>query len=128
MRLETQGVGGVMDYSTAKVETAKTNTTEKYTDKEQKEKLGLEDIKTKQSANEDELIKATEIINEAMKISDHSLEFRLHDESGRYQVRVIDNSTDEVIREIPAEYILDISADIMKILDKMVGLLLDEKI
>ena len=51
------------------------------------------------------------------------LEYNYHKESGEYFVKIIDDETDEVIREIPPEKILDIFA----CLKEIVGLLFDER-
>ena len=51
------------------------------------------------------------------------LEYNFHKESGEYFVKIIDDETDEVIREIPPEKILDIFA----CLKEIVGLLFDER-
>jgi len=54
------------------------------------------------------------------------LEFRLHESSGRYQVKVIDTESQQVIREIPAEKMLEFSASVKQMLDKALGILVDE--
>lgn len=64
--------------------------------------------------------------NEALKIVNSHLQFRLHEGSGRYQVKVIDTNTDEVIREIPPESVLEFAANIRQMLDEAIGLLVDE--
>jgi flagellar protein FlaG len=53
----------------------------------------------------------------------HHLEYDYHERSGEYFVKVIDDKTDEVVREIPPEKILDIYSSLME----MVGLFLDER-
>lgn len=75
------------------------------------------------------LEEAVEISNLAMEISSFSLRFRIHEESGRVQVKVVDRETEEVLREIPPEYMLKISASIKEMLDnlhEMVGVLVNE--
>lgn len=52
-----------------------------------------------------------------------NLLFSLDEESGETVIKVVDSSTDEVIRQIPSEEILAIS----KALDKLQGLLLQQQ-
>ena len=64
-----------------------------------------------------------------MEIASFSFQFRTHEESGRCQVKVVDSATEEIIREIPPEYMLKIAASIMEMLDnlhEMVGVLVNE--
>lgn len=49
------------------------------------------------------------------------LQFSLHEATGRTMVKVINKDTDDLIREIPPEEILDLAAK----LDEMVGVLFD---
>ena len=51
------------------------------------------------------------------------LSFSKHDDTGRTIVKVINKDTDELIREIPSEQVLDMAAK----LDEMIGLLFDTK-
>jgi len=52
------------------------------------------------------------------------LSFSRHDDTGRTIVKVINKDTDELIREIPSEKVLDMAAK----LDEMVGILFDTKV
>ena len=70
------------------------------------------------------LERAMEELNKATYIVDKRLRFSIHEESERMQVFVIDNKTQEVIKEIPPEEFLNIVARIQE----MVGLLLDERV
>lgn len=53
----------------------------------------------------------------------NNLKFSLDDESGRTVVKVIDRQTDEVLRQIPAEEMLEIS----RVLGKLKGLLVEQQ-
>ncbi len=80
-------------------------------------------------ATKDQLREAVEISNRAMEIASFSLQFRIHEESGRVQVKVVDSATEEIIREIPPEHMLKIAASIREMLDdlhEMVGVLVNE--
>lgn len=73
---------------------------------------------------EEELIKSIESANEELIVYDRRLEFSIHEKTKDIMVKVIDASTDEIIREIPPEKILDLAAYLMEIS----GLIVDEKI
>lgn len=96
------------------------------------DKTGKEEQVTQQDklpVNHEQLKAAVEIANSGIKICNYNLEFRIHKESGRVQVKVIDTQSGEVIREIPPEQMLRLSASIKEMLEKfqkMVGILVDE--
>ncbi len=66
---------------------------------------------------------AIEKMNKTARIFNKSLHFRLHEESKRWQVQVMNLETGEVIREIPPSEILDVVAKIQEI----VGVFVDER-
>lgn len=124
MRVDGQGMALSFQAKREMAETAAANTgrSSRVTDKISLEDLGI----SSPNVNQEEIIKATATVNEAMKLSNYYLEFQLHQESGRYQVKVVDTQSQEVIREIPPQYILDLSAKIKQILNDVAGLLVDE--
>jgi flagellar protein FlaG len=63
-------------------------------------------------------------LNEFLQPSHTSIKFELHDELKEYYVQIIDERTDEVIREIPPKKLLDMYAAMME----FVGLIVDKKI
>ena len=52
------------------------------------------------------------------------LNFSKHNSTGRTMVKVMDRDTNELIREIPAEKVLDMAAKV----EEMVGLIFDQKV
>lgn len=72
----------------------------------------------------DELKKKVDGINKFLKSSNTNLKFNLHDELNEYYVTIIDQETDEVIKEIPPKKLLDIYAAMKKAL----GIFIDKKI
>ena len=67
--------------------------------------------------------KAVEEANSVIfKDNDH-FEFKIHEGTGRIMVKLVDNDTKEVIKEIPPEKILDLVASIWD----LVGILVDER-
>lgn len=63
-------------------------------------------------------------LNEFLKSADSRLKFVLHDQLETYYVTIINNETDEVIKEIPSEQMMNIRAAMRE----FVGLLVDRKI
>jgi len=78
---------------------------------------------TSQTMTKESLAKAVEGINQMLEISRTHLKFTLHEELHEYYVQVIDERTQEVIKEIPPKKLLDIVAEIWK----LAGILVDEK-
>jgi flagellar protein FlaG len=76
----------------------------------QKDKEKLEDIVTG--------------LNEFLQPSYTSLKFELHDKLNEYYVTVIDDKTQEVVKEIPSKKLLDLYAA----MTEFVGLVVDKKI
>ncbi|MFD2214820.1 flagellar protein FlaG [Metabacillus endolithicus] len=63
-------------------------------------------------------------INEMLQPSNTHLKFELHEELNEYYVTIINDYTNEVVREIPSKKWLDIYAS----MTEFVGLLVDRKI
>lgn len=126
MRVERQGM--TVDYTPARKEAASQPLQQPGAKKggEDKRKIGLQDIKQYPNYSEQDLKIATETVNKALKISNYHLEFKLHEDSGRYQVKVVDSESGDVIREIPPEDVLEFSAQVRKMLDKLIGIFVDE--
>jgi flagellar protein FlaG len=73
--------------------------------------------------SESELQKAVEEANKIIFRDDKRFEFKLHERTNRMIVKLVDNETDEVVKEIPTEKILDLVASIWD----LVGILVDER-
>lgn len=86
------------------------------------DRLGLE-RKPKDELNKTDVANAVETINNAIEHVKRALRFSIHEETERIVVRVVDLATDEVIKEIPPEEVLDTVARIRE----MIGLLIDER-
>lgn len=71
----------------------------------------------------EQLKKAIESLNSASQIVNKQLRFQLHEGSGRMKVQVVNSATQEVIKEIPPEAVLEAAARVKEI----IGLLLDER-
>lgn len=71
----------------------------------------------------EDLEEAIKDINKMILGPDSRFEFKVHERTGRFMIKLIDNDTDEIIKEIPPEKILDLVASIWD----LVGILVDER-
>jgi flagellar protein FlaG len=69
------------------------------------------------------VIDAIERANKAISISNRKFEYSIHEKTKEIMVKVIDSDTNEIIREIPPEKILDLVAKMWE----MAGLIVDER-
>lgn len=74
--------------------------------------------------SEENIIDAIEEANKHFIVYDRRFEFSIHDKTKQIMVKVIDVNTDEVIRELPSEKILDIVAAMWEVS----GIIVDKKI
>lgn len=79
---------------------------------------------TRREVDRAQLEDALEKLTRSADLFNKGLQFRIHDKTGRLIVRVIDRETEEVIRDIPPERILDLVASI----EAFLGLLFDERV
>ena len=63
-------------------------------------------------------------VNEMMQGSTTHFEFTIHEKSGEVIVKLIDDETNEVVKEIPSEKMVELMSN----LRELVGLCVDEKI
>ena len=75
-------------------------------------------LKEKENVNE-----AIEKLKHAGEIFNRRLDFRVDEETNRVVVKVVDTTTDKVIKEIPSEQLLQLAAKIQE----MIGILVDEE-
>ena len=71
----------------------------------------------------EDLDSAVEDANKMIANRNERFEFNIHEKTGRMMVKLIDNDTDEVVKEIPPEKLLDLVASIWD----LVGILVDER-
>lgn len=65
-----------------------------------------------------------EKLNRLMGLIDKRMEFKIHDETNRVMVKIIDQDNGEILSEIPPEKTLDLLSSIQDV----VGLIVDEKV
>ncbi|USY54995.1 flagellar protein FlaG [Bacillus sp. 1780r2a1] len=70
-----------------------------------------------------QLEKAVEEINRKLAPTFVSVRFQLHEKSHTYFAQVVNAETNEVIREIPPEKLLDMHAE----MERLAGLVIDQK-
>lgn len=71
----------------------------------------------------EELRKEIDGMNKWLQTTNTHIKFTLHEELNEYYVQVINDQTQEVIREVPSKKMMDMVAKI----HEMVGLLVDER-
>jgi len=69
------------------------------------------------------IIQAIEKANKSLDGIQHKFQYSVHEKTGQIMVKVINSETDEVIREIPNEKVIDMIAKFQEIN----GLTIDEK-
>ncbi|NMB97203.1 MAG: flagellar protein FlaG [Clostridiaceae bacterium] len=69
------------------------------------------------------VLEAIERANKAISIANRRLEYAIHDKTKDIIVKVINTETEEIIREIPPEKMLDMVACIWE----MIGIIVDER-
>lgn len=68
--------------------------------------------------------RAVDDVQRFVQTMNNGLQFSIDDDSGRTVVKVVDKQTDEVLRQIPSEEMLDIA----RALGKLKGLLVEQKV
>jgi len=89
------------------------------------EELKAENKKNQQLSKE----KAEEIadnIDKMVKLVSSNLQFKVHENTNRIMIRVVNTQTKEVIREVPPEQVLNANAKFREVLH-LIGILMDEK-
>ena len=73
---------------------------------------------------EEEVIEGIEKANKDFVAYDRRFEFSIHEKTKQIMVKIIDSVTDEVIRELPPEKVLDMVAGLWEV----AGIIVDKKI
>ena len=75
------------------------------------------------SPTEKQLIEAVQAGNKELKKLETNLRFSIHEKTHQVIVKIVNSETEEVIREIPSEKIIDLVASIME----RAGIIVDKK-
>lgn len=78
----------------------------------------------KQEVRQMDMLDIVDSLNKFMKPANSSLKFEFHEDLNEYYVTVIDEVTQEVIKEIPPKKLLDMYAA----MTEYIGLMVDKKI
>lgn len=125
MSLEVSGIGQQLAAMDRRLE-GSVNSTLRTTSAALQTSAQSQEIENEQQTASDKT-KASEFVQQMQTISsmfDRKLQFRINDDLNRVVVKVIDSSTDKVIREIPSAEIQRLQIRIKEAL----GLLFDESI
>ncbi|MBT2687160.1 flagellar protein FlaG [Bacillus sp. ISL-47] len=77
-----------------------------------------------EAKKEEEVTEVVDSMNKFLQASHTSLKFELHEKLNEYYVTLVDDVTQEVVREIPSKKLLDVYAAMTEFL----GLMVDKKI
>ena len=100
-----------------KQETDRTKSTRDKVESLREDQLSPEELK-------EDLEEKIDDMNNIMETLEEQLSFKLHDKTDRIMTQVINIKTEEVIKEMPPEEMLDLAARI----HEMVGLIIDEEV
>ncbi|WEG16559.1 flagellar protein FlaG [Alkalihalophilus pseudofirmus] len=89
-----------------------------------KEDRHVADVKKISNLKSHDLQQKIDGLNDFLKVSNSHLKFSLHEELNEYYVAIVDELTNEVIKEIPPKKLLDMYAT----MKETIGLFIDKKI
>ncbi|MBM7582630.1 flagellar protein FlaG [Caldicoprobacter guelmensis] len=76
------------------------------------------------NVNHQDIIYAVKQVNKALEGTNRRFEYSIHEQTNTIVIKVIDTETNEVIREIPPEKILNLIAKLWE----LAGIIVDEKV
>lgn len=82
------------------------------------------DFALKGNISPDDIMQAVKQANKALEGTNRRFEYSIHEETNTIIIKVIDTETNEVIREIPPEKILNLIAKLWE----LAGIIVDEKV
>ena len=109
--------------ATPEVTVAPKNKNEINTASEDADEQGRYEVENAKDVSPDKIKKAVNEINKKIRPTHTSCQFSYHEETNRISIKVIDDDTEKVIREIPPEKTLDMIAKTLE----LEGILVDEK-
>lgn len=74
--------------------------------------------------NKEKVKKVVDSLNNFLEPVHSSIKFKLHEELDEYYIEVINDNTNQVIREIPSKKLLDVYAE----MTEFIGIMVDKKI
>ncbi|NGQ95644.1 flagellar protein FlaG [Brevibacillus sp. SYP-B805] len=110
--------------TSVKVDNAETALVSEQRTGNRQQEEGSEAVQPEKTYSKEEIAKELQHLNKWLESKSSHLKFVLHDELNKYYVQVIDDNTNEVIKEIPSKKIMDIIANFYEKL----GLIVDKKV
>lgn len=77
-----------------------------------------------QDVSKEKLEKVVESLNQFIQPAQTSVHFAYHEKLDEYYVQIVDNETEEMVREIPSKKLMDMHAQMLE----FVGIMIDQKI
>lgn len=114
----TGGVSGVQSFNRLE------NQTSEEVKQIQAQERHHEETTTKEPVTKEKMEDVVHAMNEFMSTSNTHLKFEFHDKLKEYYVTIVDDRTQEIVKEIPAKKMLDMHAA----MTEFVGLLVDKKV
>ncbi len=84
------------------------------------ETLGKQGDHFQKEASKEKTEKVINSMNDFLKASNTHLKFQFHEKLQEYYVSIVDNTTDEVIKDIPSKKLLDMYAEMTEFLGHLV--------
>lgn len=78
---------------------------------------------TEEKISDEFLQKSIDRVNDTFELHKRSVRFKIHERTNEVMVKIVDAETEEVIREIPPEKLLDMFANMLE----LAGLIVDER-
>ncbi|MEI2664771.1 flagellar protein FlaG [Rossellomorea sp. LJF3] len=114
----TGGVSGVQSFTRLE------NGTSEEVKQIQAQERHHEETTTKEPVTKEKMEDVVHGMNEFMSSSNTHLKFEFHDKLKEYYVTIVDDRTQEIVKEIPAKRVLDMHAA----MTEFVGLMVDKKV
>ena len=126
--MEMKSINGMANYAESPVMTptagkSGTATVSPIQKKSSLDGMNMPNNEINNLSKENQIKSAVDKANKAMKYTQTRCEFSYHEPTKSISIKIIDTQTDEVLREVPPEKILDMVEKMWE----MAGLLVDEK-
>ncbi len=63
---------------------------------------------------EDDLVRAVESVNKEHLVGSEKLEYEYHEDTNKYIIKIVDTKTNDVLKQIPSQKLLDYAAGLME--------------
>lgn len=97
---------------------------DKGTERTNKESDELKIKRLQKEISKEELDEVVDETKKTIDLFNKKLDFKVHEETDRIVVKVVDKDTGKIIKEIPPEEILELAARI----ERFLGVFIDEKV